>query len=60
MARAGRGAGAALAPAVIGTVTAPPGRAMRRWSTARSAIEVELAHDGMTLADADAAGLDAG
>lgn len=52
--------GSTALPATIGTVAVPPrvtGSALRDLA---GTIEVELAHDAMTLADSDDAGLDAG
>ncbi|RDE04814.1 hypothetical protein DVW87_14665 [Sphingomonas aracearum] len=53
-------AGGTAAPAVLGTVTVPPGVASARLEDRRSMLEVELAEAGMALADADAGGLMSG
>lgn len=53
-------AGRTALPAVLGQVTMPPGAAPATLTDAANTIEVELAHSGMELADADDAGLDAG
>ncbi len=53
-------AGVTAVPAVIGLVEIAAGMADAAIEDRRGAITVELAHDGMTLADADDAGLDAG
>ncbi len=53
-------AGATAAPAVAGTVEDPGGTADAAIVDRRNAIVIELAHAGMTLADADDAGLDSG
>lgn len=52
--------GATAPPAVIGTVVTPAGDADAAIEDRRSALIVELAHDGMHLGDADAVALDAG
>ena len=53
-------AGSTALPAAIGTVAVPPRVAGSALRDLAGTIEVELAHDAMTLADADDAGLDAG
>lgn len=53
-------AGTTAAPAIAGTVEDPGGPADPAIVDRRNAIVVVLAHSGMTLADADDAGLDAG
>lgn len=53
-------AGSAAAPAVLGTVKAPPGAGSSLIEDRINWIAVELAHDGMILADADRAALDTG
>lgn len=53
-------AGATALPAVIGSVLAPPGVAPVGLVDLANRIEVELAHGGMRLSDADAAALDSG
>jgi hypothetical protein len=53
-------AGTTAAPAVLGQVAAAPPAAAATLADARSVLEVELAHAGMALADADARRLDAG
>lgn len=53
-------AGSTALPATIGTVVVPPRVAGSALRDLAGMIEVELAHDAMTLADADDAGLDAG
>lgn len=53
-------AGAAQVPATVGTVTQPPGVAGAALLDLRHTVEVVLAHDRMTLDDADDAALDAG
>jgi hypothetical protein len=53
-------AGATALPAVIGTIAEPPGAAPAGLADLVHAVEVELAHAGMTLEDADDAALDAG
>jgi hypothetical protein len=52
--------GRTAAPAVIGTIIVPPAVAGAALVDRRSMIEVALVHEGMTLADADAAALDGG
>lgn len=53
-------AGSTALPATIGTVAVPPRVAGSALRDLAGTIEVELAYDAMTLADADDAGLDAG
>jgi hypothetical protein len=53
-------AGATALPAVIGEIVVPPGGAPAGLTDLANTIEVELAHDGMTLADADDPAMDAG
>ncbi|MCW3834502.1 phage tail protein [Sphingomonas canadensis] len=53
-------AGPAALPAVLGTIAVPPGPAPAALADRANALEVALAHGGMTLADADAAALHAG
>lgn len=53
-------AGATAAPAIAGNVEDPGGAVDCTIADRRNAIVVELAHGGMTLADADDAALDAG
>lgn len=53
-------AGTTALPAVLGTIATPPGAAPAALADLANALEVELAHDAMTLADADQAGLEAG
>jgi len=52
--------GETAAPGTVGTVVAPPGPAAAALVDRRHAVEVVLAHPGMTLADADADALDRG
>jgi hypothetical protein len=54
------GAGAALVPATLGTVTVPPGEGGSLLVDRDGFAEVELLHAGMSLSDADMAALDAG
>lgn len=53
-------AGGTAAPGVIGTVSLAPHAAPAGLIDRRSVLEVELAHAGMTLADADPGAIDAG
>lgn len=53
-------AGAATVPAIMGEVVVPPGGAGSALIDRAGAVEVELAHDGMELADADDIALDQG
>jgi len=53
-------AGATALPAVLGQVIVPPGAAPAALTDLANSVEVELAHDGMMLGDADDAALDAG
>jgi len=53
-------AGATGLPAVLGQVIAPPGTAPAGLADLANSAEVELAHGGMALADADDAAMDAG
>ena len=53
-------AGGANVPATLGVVTAPPGPGGALLIDLRASIEVELAHAGMALAEADDRALDAG
>ncbi|HEX8300724.1 phage tail protein [Sphingomonas sp.] len=53
-------AGSTAAPAILGEIAVPPGSGPAAIEDRRNAIEVELAHDEMVLADADTAALDAG
>lgn len=53
-------AGAAMVPATIGTVVAPPGPSGGFLIDRSNVLEVTLAHAGMELADMDGGGLDAG
>ena len=53
-------AGRSAAPVIAGTIEDPGGAAHSAIVDRRNAIVVALAHDRMTLADADDAGLDAG
>lgn len=53
-------AGPTALPAVIGTLATPLAAAGAALRDLAGAIEIELAHDAMTLADADDAGLDGG
>jgi len=53
-------AGRTAAPGTIGTLVSPPGPAPAGLVDRRHTIEVVLAHEGMVLADADAATLDTG
>ena len=55
-----RNVGGTAAPAVIGTLASVPGPAPAWLGDRRDMFEVVLAHEGMTLADADAAALDGG
>lgn len=52
--------GQTAAPAVIGTVASVPGAAPAALADRRNAFEVVLAHDAMTLGNADRAALDRG
>ncbi len=52
--------GATAASAVIGVVTAPPGPGPATLRDLANGIEVELAHDAMTLRSADAGAIDHG
>lgn len=52
--------GDSAAPAVIGTVTLPPGPASVMIEDRAHVVEVELLHDAMTLTGTDAIGLDRG
>lgn len=52
--------GATALPAVIGRLVSAPGPAPAGLEDRANLAEVELAHDGMTLADADAAAMDGG
>lgn len=54
------GAGRTAMPAVLGSIVEPPGWAPATLEDRRNHIEVELAHDGMMLGDADAAALASG
>jgi len=54
------GADATAAPAVVGTIVTPPGAAGAAIRDLRSSIEIELAHDAMSLAGADDGALDQG
>lgn len=53
-------AGTTALPAVLGSVVAVPGGAPAGLEDRANRLEVELAHAGMALADADVAGLDSG
>jgi hypothetical protein len=53
-------AGATALPAVIGYVVTAPGVAPVGLEDRASSVEVELAHSGMVLADADVAAMDGG
>ncbi len=53
-------AGATAAPGVVGRLSAALAAAPATLADRRNAIDVMLAHDGMTLANADAAALDRG
>lgn len=53
-------AGTTAAPAVLGAIVAPPGAGPASIEDRVATLDVELAHDAMLLADADAAALDAG
>ncbi|KQN80109.1 GTA baseplate fiber-binding domain-containing protein [Sphingomonas sp. Leaf62] len=52
--------GDSAAPAVIGTVTLPPGPASALIEDRMNSVEVALLHDAMTLAGIDAAAIDRG
>lgn len=54
------GAGATALPAIIGRVVEPPGPGAAALEDRANSAEVELAHSGMLLADADAVAMDAG
>lgn len=52
--------GATAAPAAIGVVTMPPGDAPATLRDEANVIEIELAHDAMTLASLDPGAIDRG
>lgn len=54
------GAGGTALPAILGRILVPPGPASALIEDRRNVLEIELAHAGMVLTDADAAALDAG
>jgi hypothetical protein len=53
-------AGATALPAVLGRIVVPPGAAPAGLTDLANSVEVELAHGGMALEDADEAAMDAG
>lgn len=52
--------GSVAVPATMGMVTVPPNAAPSAWVDRAGAVEVQLAHGGMTLSDADDQALDRG
>lgn len=52
--------GATALPATIGSVVVPPARSGSALRDLAGFVDIDLAHEGMTLADADDAGLDSG